>query len=207
MPVRLAACAELQYVASLISVRPFRFYGEAEFLFATLKISLIVGLILVGFLIDVGAVSGQERLGFRYWKDPGPFVPLTYAGGSIPGSLGKFLATWATLINAAFAYKDIQIVGMSGSESRNPRRSIPKATRRTFVRLGCFYVLTIFVMSLVLPSNAPGLGHSDGTAASAPFVIAIKLAGIKVLPGIINAVVMSSAFSSVRLNTVSFVIE
>lgn len=176
----------------------YRIYGEAEFLFATLKIILIVGLILIGFLIDVGAVPGQERIGFRYWKKPGPFVEFQYgAANSIPGSWGKFVATWATLINASFAYKDIQIVGMSGSESKDPRRSIPKATRRVFVRLGCFYVLTIFVMSLVLPSNTKGLGQSDGTAASAPFVIAIKAAGIKVLPGIVNAVVMTSAFSSV----------
>lgn len=162
-----------------------------------MKIALIVGLILVGFLIDVGAVPGQDRLGFRYWNDPGPFVQLTYAGGSIPGAWGKFLATWAVLINAAFAYKDIQIVGMSGSESKDPRKSIPKAVRRTFIRLGCFYALTIFIMSMVLPSNAPGLGKSDGTAASAPFVVAIKAAGIKVLPGIVNAIVMTSAFSSV----------
>ncbi|KAF8299303.1 hypothetical protein DL93DRAFT_2091199 [Clavulina sp. PMI_390] len=180
----------------IVNLTPVRVYGETEFFFACLKICLIIGLLLVGFLIDVGAVPGQERLGFRYWAHPGPFVNLTYAGGSIPGATGKFLATWATLVNAAFAYKDIQIVGMSGSESRNPRRAIPKATRRTFIRLGCFYVLTIFIMSLIVPANSPELGKSDGTAATAPFVIAIKLAGIKTLPGIVNAVVMTSAFSS-----------
>jgi amino acid transporter len=159
---------------------------------------LILGLLMVGILIDLGAVSGQERLGFRYWKNPGPFVPLAYAGGNIPGSLGNFLSFWSTLVNAAFAYNNVQLVGIAGAESENPRRSIPKAVRRTFIRLCIFYVLTIFVMGLILPSNAPGLTKSNGTAASAPFVLAIKAAGIKVLPGIINGVVMTSACSSVR---------
>lgn len=125
-------------------------------------------------------------------------------GGTIPDSLGKFLATWSTLTNAAFAYTNVQIVGMSGSESIDSRRSIPKAVKRTFIRLSVFYVLTILVLGMVLPNDymtsMSALIGKGGTAASAPFVVAIKAAGIRVLPGIVNAVVMSSAFSSVCMS-------
>lgn len=46
------------------------------------------------------------------------------------------------------------------------------------------------------PFNSEALSHSTGTAASSPFVIAFKAAGINVLPSIINAVVCTSAISS-----------
>lgn len=47
-----------------------------------------------------------------------------------------------------------------------------------------------------MPSNDPALLSSTGTAASSPFVIAAQRAGVKVLPSIINAVILTSAWSS-----------
>jgi amino acid transporter len=56
--------------------------------------------------------------------------------------------------------------------------------------------VTLFVVGLVVPSNDPHLLTSTGTAASSPFVIAAQRAGVKVWPSIINAVVITSAWSS-----------
>jgi amino acid transporter len=50
-----------------------RIYGEVELVCAMLKILLILGLIIFGLVYDLGGVHGQERIGFRYWRDPGPF--------------------------------------------------------------------------------------------------------------------------------------
>ena len=58
-----------------------RVFGEVELASAMLKIALIIGLILFGLVYDLGGVAGQERLGFHYWKDPGPFgVGYHYVG-------------------------------------------------------------------------------------------------------------------------------
>lgn len=43
-------------------------YGEAEFIFASVKIVTIIGLLLLAFIIDLGGGPEQGRLGFRYWK-------------------------------------------------------------------------------------------------------------------------------------------
>lgn len=56
------------------------------------------------------------------------------------------------------------------------------------------------MVGLVVPSNDPDLGHSSGTASTSPFVIAATRAGIKVVPSIINAVVITSAWSSGNSN-------
>jgi amino acid transporter len=44
-------------------------------------------------------------------------------------------------------------------------------------------------------SNDPKLGNSSGTAQQSPFVIAFENVGIKVLPSVINAALITSAFS------------
>jgi amino acid transporter len=61
-------------------------YGEVEFFFACLKILLIIFLIIFGLVIDLGGIPGQERIGFRYWNNPGPWVEHITTG-----SWGKFL--------------------------------------------------------------------------------------------------------------------
>jgi len=49
---------------------------------------------------------------------------------------------------------------------------------------------------MLVPSNDPGLSLESGTAAASPFVIAIKRSGIKFLPGLINACLLTSAWSA-----------
>lgn len=57
-------------------------------------------------------------------------------------------------------------------------------------------MLSIFFVGLIVPSNDPSLTVSTSNAAGSPFVIAASRAGIKVVPSIINAVVLTSAWSS-----------
>ncbi|KAF4835222.1 Proline-specific permease [Colletotrichum tropicale] len=168
-----------------------RLYGETEVVFASLKIMTIIGLIIGGLVINLGGGPNHERLGFRYWQDPGAFNSYI-----IPGSAGGFLAFWKVLLSAAFSYGNIQVVAISGSETRHPRKIIPAATRKTFFRVFVFYVLSILIVGMIVPSNDPALSVSTGTAQQSPFVIAFTRSGVSVLPSIINAVVCTSAISS-----------
>ena len=120
-------------------------YGEVEFFFAILKILLVIGIVIMGLVIDLGGVPGQPRLGFHYWKTPGPFVEYI-----AEGSWGRFLGFWAVM----------SIVGM------------------------------------LVSSDDDRLSNYSGTAAQSPFVIAASDAGIKAVPSIVNAVVLTSAWSS-----------
>lgn len=53
---------------------------------------------------------------------------------------------------------------------------------------------------MLVPSDEKDLLHSTGTAASSPFVLAFTRAGIKGLPSVINAGVLTSAFSAANSN-------
>ncbi|BGP14290.1 hypothetical protein JCM10213_004254 [Rhodosporidiobolus nylandii] len=167
-----------------------RAYGEAEFWFSIIKITTILGLILLGIIITAGG-AGNDPIGFRFWRDPGPFQQMN----GIPGSKGRFLAFWSTLVQGAFSYLGTEIVALTAGEAQNPRRNMPKAIRRTFFRILLFYFLGTFVMGLIVSPNDETLTNASGVAAS-PWVIAIRNAGISGLPSVINAVVLISAFSA-----------
>lgn len=171
-----------------------KWYGEIEFFFGILKILLCAGLILTGLIIDLGGVPGQERLGFRYWKNPGPFASR-YA----TGSLGKFLGFWKAVNSIVYSFGGVQSIAMLAGETEHPRRAIHRAAKRVFFRVILIYLLMVFILSLIVPFDDEVIAKPNGTASGSPWVRAISLAGIKVLPHIINAVVLTSALSAANL--------
>ncbi|KAI0428697.1 amino acid permease [Xylaria sp. FL1042] len=179
----------------IVNCLPVRVYGEAEFVFGAIKLTTIVGLLLLMFIITLGGTPNGERIGFRYWENPGPMNEYL-----VGGSLGRFLAFIKVFIQATFSYGGSEMVVIASGETENPRRNIPKAIRRVFWRVALFYVLAIFLVTLCVSSMDPRLLDAIRTsapgAASSPFVIAIENGGIAVLPSIINAVILSSAWSA-----------
>ncbi|EOO01039.1 putative proline-specific permease protein [Phaeoacremonium minimum UCRPA7] len=179
----------------IVNCFPVRVYGEAEFFFGAIKLTTIVGLILLMFLITVGASPTGEQIGFRYWKHPGPMNEYLKSG-----ALGRFLSFFKVFIQATFSYGGSEMVVVASGETENPRRNIPKAIRRVFWRILIFYVLALFLVGLCVSSKDSKLlnaiSSSAPGAAQSPFVIAISNAGIKTLPGIINGVILTSAWSA-----------
>lgn len=167
-------------------------YGETEFMFASIKVVTIVALIILGIVLDLGGGPNHDRIGFRYWKDPGPFVQFY----GISGMTGRFLGWSRVVTQAAFAYVGTEVVAMAAAEAKNPRRNLPKAIRRVYIRLLLFYIGGVFVIGLLVPSNNPLLNVNSDNASASPFVIAINQAGIKGLPAVINAALLTSAWSA-----------
>ncbi|KAH6983517.1 amino acid permease/ SLC12A domain-containing protein [Ilyonectria sp. MPI-CAGE-AT-0026] len=170
-------------------------YGEAEFCFASIKIITIVGLLIMAFIIAVGGNPQRHAIGFTYWKNPGPMKEYL-----AEGDLGRFLGFFSTLVNAAFSFGGVEMVAVAAGEAENPRRNIPKAVRRVFWRIVLFYVLGSLAVGVLVASNDEHLLSAQQSnaagAAQSPWVIGIQNVGIKVLPSIINAVILTSASSA-----------
>jgi amino acid transporter len=171
-----------------------RFFGEFEFWLSSVKVLVILGLILLTLILALGGGPDGDRKGFRYWKNPGAFAPYIDHG-----SLGKFLGFWSVLVTAVFAYLGTELVGVTVGEAENPRKTIPKAIKLTFYRILVFYVLSIFLLGMVVPYDSKELKDAStksNSAAASPFVVAISLAGIKVLPGFLNGCILLFVFSA-----------
>ncbi|KAK7014137.1 hypothetical protein VNI00_019371, partial [Paramarasmius palmivorus] len=164
-------------------------YGEAEFIFASIKVITIVGLIILGIVLDLGGGPNHDRIGFRYWLDPGPFVQFN----EIPGAKGRFLGWWAVMTQAVFSFIGTEIVSIAAGETKNPRRNIPRAIKRVYIRILLFYIGGTFIIVILVLSTSPGLNMVKTAGAfSGPFVIAIQMLGIGVCLGVINAALLSS---------------
>ena len=74
---------------------------------------------------------------------------------------------------------------IAAGETKNPRRNLPRAIRRVYIRILLFYIGGTFVIGLLVPYTNPQLQLS-GTTAASPFVIAIQTAGIHSLPSVSN---------------------
>ncbi|KDQ21193.1 hypothetical protein BOTBODRAFT_49880 [Botryobasidium botryosum FD-172 SS1] len=167
-----------------------RLYGEIEFWFSSIKVITIVALVIFGLLADFGAVGHQGAIGFRYWNNPGPFAQ--YMG--IPGTQGRFLGFFQILMQAVFSYLGAEIPAIAASEVINPTKNIPESLKRVWSRIFILYVSGVAVMGLILSHTDPALG--SGSTSSSVFVIVMQRAGIKVLPQILNAAFLMSAWSA-----------
>lgn len=183
----------LLVVVVALNIFAVKFYGEAEFWFASIKIIALVVLIITGIVIFFGGGPAQNHvLGFHYWNDPGSFNDYL-----VPGSTGRFLGFWHALVLSGFAFvTSPELVAITAGESEAPRRNIPKAASRFVYRLAFFYCVGSLVISVIVPYNNGNLLSGNSDASASPFVVGIQLAGIPVLNHIVNAVILTSATSA-----------
>ncbi|KAJ5646868.1 hypothetical protein N7490_003240 [Penicillium lividum] len=185
-------------VILLLNIVAVSWYGEAEFWFASLKIIAILGLIILGVVLFFGGGPNHDRLGFRYWQHPGAFVE-PYLVSNV--NTGRFLAFWTALLKSGFSFIfSPELITTAAGEAVAPRRNIPKATNRFIYRLFVFYVLGVLVIGVTVAYNdkslLQGIASSSSGAGASPFVIGIQNAGISGLNHVINAAILTSAWSS-----------
>ncbi|KIJ16459.1 hypothetical protein PAXINDRAFT_10909 [Paxillus involutus ATCC 200175] len=176
------------FVLNLFGVR---WFGNSEIVFATMKIMLVVGLIIGGLAISLGGGPDHEVIGFRYWRDPGPMVSTLE-----PGATGRFLGLLVAIAPAAFSVTGIELIAITAAEAQQPRTNIIRAMKTVIFRLVLFYICSVIVVGMLVPSNDPSLFQAGSYTGQSPFVIAFSNAGVKVLPSIINAILIVSAFSA-----------
>jgi amino acid transporter len=189
-------------VITFINFLPVNFYGEFEFWFSSIKVLTVIGFLIFAICIDAGA-GQHDYLGFKTWGSPGAFAPylLDHVGNNEP--LAKFIGFWAVLVQAGFSYQGTELVGIAAGETENPRKNVPAAIQKTFYRIVFFFVFTIFFIGLLVPYTNTSLLSSASDATASPFVIAASLAGVKVLPGLINAILLFVVLSAANSNVYS----
>ena len=179
-----------------LNVLPVKYYGESEFWVSTIKLLCLTGLIIVGIVIFFGGGPAQTGvLGFHYWKTPGAFTEHL-----VSGNTGRFLALWTAIIKSGFSFILMpEVITATAAEAVYPRRNLPKACDRFIYRLAFFYICGTLVIGVIIGYNDPRLMDAVAAGASgaagSPFVIGIQNAGISVLPHIINACILTSAYS------------
>ncbi|KAI9773507.1 MAG: glyceraldehyde-3-phosphate dehydrogenase 1 [Candelina submexicana] len=173
----------------LINLFGARGYGEAEFVFAIIKVVAIVGFIILGIVINCGGGPATNYpksgyIGGSLWQNPGAFH-------------NGFKGLCSVFVTAAFAFAGTELVGLAAAETANPRKSLPTAVKQVFWRISLFYMVSLTIVGLLVPYDNPNLlnAQSSSDAKASPFVIAIQDAGIAGLPSVMNAVILIAVLS------------
>ncbi|KAI0465029.1 Amino-acid permease gap5 [Komagataella kurtzmanii] len=154
-------------------------YAEVECAFSLLKIIAIVGFIILGIVLCAGGAPNGLNNGAKYYYDPGAFA----AG---------FKGVCSTFITSAFSLAGTEFIGLTATETLNPRKTLPSATKQVFWRILLFYMVSLTIITFLVPSNDPRLLGASSDASVSPFAMAIEAGGISGLPSVINAVILIS---------------
>ena len=134
----------------------------------------------------VAALNNSSWIGFNNWRiDGAPFKN---------GIVGVF----KVFLMAFFAFGGTELIGVAAGEAQAPKETIPKAIRQTFWRIWFFYILSIFVMGLVIRNDDPSLllASKSGNVAIAPFTLVFERAGLSFAAHLMNGVVFSAVLSA-----------
>ncbi|KAH6886248.1 amino acid permease/ SLC12A domain-containing protein [Thelonectria olida] len=184
-------------IFTLANFMPIRWFGEFEMWFSSIKVVTIFGFLIFSICVNAG-VGDQGYLGFKYWSEPGAFAPYIEEGAT-----GKFIGFWAVIITAGFSYQGAELVGIGAGETENPHKSIPSAIRWTFWGVFALFISTVFFLGINVPYTNPSLSSGSQDASASPLVIVAKLAGVPVLPSILNAVLLTAVLTAANSDVYS----
>lgn len=170
----------LLFLLNIFSVKAF---GETEFWLSLIKVITIVVFIVIGVLTIVGILGGKTYGLSNFTSGEAPFV------GGFSGFLGVLLV-------AGFSVGGTEVVAVTAGESSNPHRSMPKAIKQVFWRILLFYVLSIAVISAIIPYTDPMLLNQSESVAQSPFTIVFDRVGIAFAASVINAVILTALLSA-----------
>lgn len=189
-------------------------YGRMEWVFKWLKIALLLGCIILMILIRAGV--GPGKVDGNYAISPG-FRPTGFLAGDQPaigGTGGRILMVWTCTTMAMFQFMGGEMTLVTSGEAKRPMHDLPIAARYMYLLPISFYLVAILFLGLNVNYLDPRLYHSHienlgasrlkgvQTAAISPFVIAIEDAGIKALPGFLDACFLFSALTAAYVTTV-----
>ncbi|KAH7134052.1 amino acid permease-domain-containing protein [Dactylonectria macrodidyma] len=168
----------------IINLFGVKAYGEAEFIFSIIKVTAIIGFILLAAVINIGGKPDTGYIGGQYWQDPGAFK-------------NGFKGFCSVLVTSSASFTGTELIGLAAAETVNPRKSLPTAIKQVFWRITIFYITSLLLVGLLVPSSEPRLleGKSSADASASPFVIAIETAGTTILPSVMNAVILIAVIS------------
>lgn len=165
---------------AVVNFAAVRGFGEFEFWFAIIKVTVIIAFLVIGILMALGILPGMDlsRAGTNFTDN---FLP-----NGMPGFAAGLLAV-------AFAFGGIELVTIAAAESEDPARNVATAVRAVIVRIMIFYIGSIVVITMALPFSQ--IQDADA-AADSPFTLVLEAAKIPFAAGFMEAIIALALLSA-----------
>ncbi|KAF0866026.1 amino acid permease [Pseudomonas sp. LD120] len=162
-----------------LNVLTVKLFGEVEFWFAIIKIIAVVTLIAVSLVLIATAFVSPSGVSAS-------LNHLLDRQAAFPNGLLGFFAGFQMAI---FSFAGTELIGTAAAETRDPRRTLPRAINAIPLRIILFYVLALACIIAVT-------SWQQVSPSKSPFVELFLIAGFPAAAGIVNFVVLTSAASS-----------
>ena len=181
----LAAIALI--IVLIVNLIGVKWFGEMEFWFSIIKVVTILVFMVVSiyFIItskDLSQGNLHATAGLHNITDHG-FFPH----GASP--------MFELMSGVIFAYASMELIGVAAGETANPREVMPKAVRSVTYRILVFYIGTITLLTLLLPTD-------QYTKNTSPFVTVLDRVGFHIgavhMADIMEVVLISAVASSMN---------
>ena len=156
-------------------------FGEIEYWFSLIKISVIGLFIIVGFAMIFGLTS-HHSVGLANWRI-----------GDAPFHNG-WLGVFSAIILAGFSFQGTELIGIAAGESKDPHITVPKVIKLVFWRIFIFFILSLLVIGFLVPYTS---AHTiDNDVMMSPFTQAFAVFDHKSAAFIMNGVILIAILST-----------
>jgi len=152
-------------------------YGEIEFWFAGIKITMIVLFIVLGACILFGIIPSNDSNYIQNYVQHQGFFPHGWSG------------VFSALLIVIFSYGGSELIGLTLTETKDAEKVLPKVIKGVIWRIVIFYTLPILIICGLIPWN------EIGNQAS-PFVQVLSTVGFKGAAHIMNFVLITAVLSA-----------
>ncbi|KAI5965415.1 LYP1 [Candida margitis] len=182
---------------------PVNYYGEIEFIVTIIKVAFMIswiGLSICLVSLQIGLINWQNRE--LLWG----INTIQVVTNPILNKVINILSS--SIVSSCFTFQSIESVGICSGEIEDIGRNLPKAIKYIVMRIVLFYLGSLVLLTLMIPSNDSRLidnnGNGDsGSAMTSPFVIALincGVGGTSILINIVNFVILTSMISAANSN-------
>ncbi|PEC47242.1 GABA permease (4-amino butyrate transport carrier) [Bacillus sp. AFS077874] len=152
-------------------------YGEIEFWFAGIKITMIVLFIALGAGILFGIIPSDHSGYVQNYVGHKGFFPHGWSG------------VFSALLIVIFSYGGSELIGLTLTETKDAEKVIPKVIKGVIWRIVLFYTLPILIICGLIPWNEIGNQES-------PFVQVLSTVGFQGSAHIMNFVLITAVLSA-----------
>lgn len=160
-------------------------FGEAEFWLALIKLLGLVAYFIFSIVYISGGINNRPAFGFHYWNNPGAFAD-------------GFKGVATVFIFCSTFYAGCESIAVAATETRNPAKAVPHATRQVLWRIVFVYMGSAVFFGATVPWKANGLVNATAKALQSPMTIAIQNAGWQGGVHLVNAFILVTCISAIN---------
>ena len=178
IPVAIFSAVSIIFIL-IFNIISTRFYAEVEFYFSLVKVLTIIGFIVLSILVIVGLIH------YDGYKGTDTIVNR-FTNPVFPHGIGS---VFLTMLAVNYAFSGTELIGIAAGETEEPEKVIPKAIKATLWRLVVFFIGTMVIISVLIPSY-------QGKSLKSPFVVILQNIGVPYAGDIMNLVIITALLSA-----------